>query len=60
MVSAYSSLGFYAFNHFPDQSMHSRPSEIADSEWEALASVYQEVEEIDLFVGGLAETQQRG
>ena len=40
--------------------MGSRPAEIAESEWRALASVYKDVEHIDLFVGGLAETPERG
>ena len=36
------------------------PPEIEESQWTLVKSVYQSVEEIDLFVGGLAESPSSG
>ena len=46
---------FYDF-----QSMQSRPAEIPEEEWSAMGTVYEEVDQIDLYVGGLAETAVTG
>jgi len=42
------------------ESMQSRPAEIPEEEWTAIGSVYEEVDQIDLYVGGLAETSVPG
>ena len=38
------------------QSFQKKPSDISEEGWALLSSVYTRVEDIDLFVGGLAET----
>ena len=40
--------------------MQSRPAEIPEEEWTAMGTVYEEVDQIDLYVGGLAETAVTG
>ena len=40
--------------------MQSRPAEIPEEEWSAMGTVYEEVDQIDLYVGGLAETAVTG
>ena len=42
------------------QSFDSAPADIGSTEWNLLKSVYRSVEEIDLFVGGLAEAPRSG
>ena len=42
------------------QSLDSGPPEIGSTEWALLKSVYRSVEEVDLFVGGLAESPGSG
>ena len=42
------------------QSFDQKPSDINDQSWAVLRSVYKDVEDVDLFVGGLSETPQAG
>ena len=44
---------------FVIQSFDDKPSDISDESWTLLRSVYSRVEDIDLFVGGLAETPKQ-
>ena len=43
------------FISFVNQNFSNKPSDISDESWAFLRSVYSSVEDIDLFVGGLAE-----
>ena len=43
------------FISFVNQNFSDKPSDISDESWAFLRSVYSSVEDIDLFVGGLAE-----
>ena len=43
------------FISFVNQNFSDKPSDISDESWALLRSVYSSVEDIDLFVGGLAE-----
>merc|ERR1719334_1182757 len=44
----------------PLSSMSSNPAEITQDIWSQLGSVYKDVEEVDLYVGGLAESPVEG
>jgi len=44
----------------PLSGMDSKPQEIDSENWEKLKSVYKSVDDIDLYVGGLAETPVTG
>jgi len=59
--------GIPAYNSFrklcglpPLESMSSRPADIDEEAWTKITSVYKGVNEIDLFVGGLAERPTDG
>ena len=38
------------------QSMDDKPVEASEEQWSVLRSVYKNVDDVDLYVGGLAET----
>ena len=42
------------------QSMDEKPVEASEEQWSVLRSVYKNVDDVDLYVGGLAETPLSG